>query len=64
MIDALKNLENEASQELSALSDIKTLQDLKIKYLGRKGLFAAIFFAGRDGFSCRINAGAQPGAAG
>jgi phenylalanyl-tRNA synthetase alpha chain len=42
MIDALRNLEAEAQKELSAPTDPKTLEQLKVKYLGRKGLFAAV----------------------
>lgn len=42
MIEALKELETGANQELSAISDLKLLEELKSKYLGRKGLFASI----------------------
>jgi phenylalanyl-tRNA synthetase alpha chain len=42
VIDALRNLEAEAQKELSAPTDPKTLEQLKVKYLGRKGLFAAV----------------------
>ncbi len=42
MIEALRQLEAEAKQELSALTDSQVLADLKIKYLGRKGLFASV----------------------
>ncbi|MGH7198422.1 MAG: phenylalanine--tRNA ligase subunit alpha [Candidatus Omnitrophota bacterium] len=42
MIEALKELEKEAQGEVSPLSDPDLLQELKTKYLGRKGLFAAV----------------------
>ena len=42
MIEALKNLESEAQKELSEAADPKHLEALKIKYLGRKGLFASL----------------------
>ena len=42
MIEALKQLESEAKQELSDLTDAQKLADLKVKYLGRKGLFASV----------------------
>ncbi len=42
MIEALKKIEQDAQSELGLLSDPKALQDLKVKYLGRKGLFAAV----------------------
>ena len=42
MIESLKNLETQAQTELGSLSDPKLLQDLKNKYLGRKGLFASL----------------------
>lgn len=42
MIEALKQLETEAQQELSGLTDSQKLADLKVKYLGRKGLFASV----------------------
>ena len=42
MIDALKHLESEAQKELLDLADPKLLEPLKIKYLGRKGLFASL----------------------
>ncbi len=42
MIDELKTLESSARSEISLSSDPKVLQDLKVKYLGRKGLFAAV----------------------
>jgi phenylalanyl-tRNA synthetase alpha chain len=47
MIEALKNLESEAAKELSESTDPKLLEALKIKYLGRKGLFASL--SGRIG---------------
>ena len=42
MIEALKNLESEAQKELSESTDPKHLEVLKVKYLGRKGLFASL----------------------
>ena len=42
MIEALKKIESEAQQELSEAADPKLLEALKIKYLGRKGLFASL----------------------
>ncbi len=42
MIDDLKSLETSARSEISLSSDPQILQDLKVKYLGRKGLFAAV----------------------
>src|SRR5688572_3910102 len=42
MIEALKQLGSEARQELSELTDPQKLGDLKVKYLGRKGLFASV----------------------
>lgn len=42
MIEALRQLETEAKQELSANVDADALEGLKVKYLGRKGLFAAV----------------------
>ncbi len=42
MIEALKQLEVEAKEELSALTDPQKLADLKVKYLGRKGLFVSV----------------------
>ncbi len=42
MIDALKNLESEAQKELSESTDSNHLEALKIKYLGRKGLFTVL----------------------
>ena len=47
MIEALKNLESDAQKELSDLTDPKQLEALKVKYLGRKGLFASL--SGRIG---------------
>jgi phenylalanyl-tRNA synthetase alpha chain len=47
MIEALKQLEADARLETAALPDRKALEDLKIKYLGRKGLFASV--SGRIG---------------
>lgn len=42
MIKELKSLEESAKTELASLSDPKTIQELKIKYLSRKGLFASL----------------------
>ncbi|MBI3315874.1 MAG: phenylalanine--tRNA ligase subunit alpha [Candidatus Omnitrophica bacterium] len=42
MIEALKNLESEASREAGGAVDSKVLQEIKVKYLGRKGLFASV----------------------
>ena len=42
MIDALRNLETDAQKELSGPTDPKQLEQLKVKYLGRKGLFASL----------------------
>ncbi|MCG3177310.1 MAG: Phenylalanine--tRNA ligase alpha subunit [Candidatus Omnitrophica bacterium] len=42
MIEALKQLEQQAQQEASTLSDPGRLQETKLKYLGRKGLFASV----------------------
>ena len=42
MIEALKNLETDAQKELSGRTDPDLLEQLKIKYLGRKGLFASL----------------------
>lgn len=41
MIDRLKQLESAAKEDLAGLSDPKLLSDLKVKYLGRKGLLAS-----------------------
>ncbi len=40
--ESLRQLEEQAREELAALSDSKLIQDLKTKYLGRKGLFAGL----------------------
>lgn len=42
MIEALKQLEQEAQAEVSLLTEAKLFEDLKIKYLGRKGLLASV----------------------
>jgi len=42
MIEALRNLEKEARDEVTLATDAKVLQDLKVKYLGRKGLFSSL----------------------
>lgn len=42
MIEELKNLESQAQAELSQVSDSKLLEAAKIKFLGRKGLFASL----------------------
>jgi phenylalanyl-tRNA synthetase alpha chain len=41
MIEALKKLEEDAKAELDLLTDRGPFEELKIKYLGRKGLFAS-----------------------
>jgi len=41
MIEALKKLESDAQGEATLVSDPKLLEELKVKYLGRKGLFAS-----------------------
>ncbi|MBI4432874.1 MAG: phenylalanine--tRNA ligase subunit alpha [Candidatus Omnitrophica bacterium] len=47
MIEDLKKLEVETQNDLESVTDKKTLEALKIKILGRKGLFASL--AGRMG---------------
>src|SRR3989338_7369141 len=42
MIEALKQIETQAKEEASVVRDAKALEALKNKYLGRKGLFAAL----------------------
>ena len=42
MIDQLKKLEEDAKTEINLLSDPKILEEIKIKYLGRKGFFTSI----------------------
>ncbi len=42
MIDALRQLEQDAARELTQLSDSKLFEELRNKYLGRKGLFASV----------------------
>ena len=42
MIDALKKLEAEVRNEVPLVLDLEQLEGLKIKYLGRKGLFASV----------------------
>jgi phenylalanyl-tRNA synthetase alpha chain len=42
MIETLKKLEQDAQEELRALSESARLQDVRVKYLGRKGLFASV----------------------
>ncbi len=42
MIEDLKKLETDAQAEVSVVSDRKFLEELKVKYLGRKGLFASV----------------------
>lgn len=42
MIEALKQLEHDAKNEIAGLSDPSHLENLKNKYLGRKGLFASL----------------------
>ncbi len=47
MIEALKQLEVEARNEIALISDFQQIEALKVKYLGRKGLFASV--SGRIG---------------
>ena len=42
MIEDLKKLETDAQAELSVLTDKQFFEETKVKYLGRKGLFAAV----------------------
>ena len=42
MIEALKQLEAEAQNEIGLVSDLEKLETLKVKYLGRKGLFVSV----------------------
>ena len=42
MIEALKKLESQAKEELLAVSDNGVFQEIKMRYLGRKGLFASV----------------------
>ena len=42
MLEALKQLESEAKREVDLVSDLQQIEVLKIKYLGRKGLFASV----------------------
>ncbi len=42
MIEALKKLEEDLKTEIRAVPDAKQVADLKVKYLGRKGSFAAL----------------------
>ena len=42
MIEALKNLERDAQNEIAQAADPKLLQEAKVKYLGRKGLFTSV----------------------
>ena len=42
MIEALKQLEEDAGREIQGLEDPSQLENVKIKYLGRKGLFASV----------------------
>jgi phenylalanyl-tRNA synthetase alpha chain len=43
MLDKIKAVEAEAKSEISAAGDPKALDDLRVKYLGRKGLVAELF---------------------
>ena len=43
MLDKIKAVEAEAGSEISAATDPKTLDDLRVKYLGRKGRVAELF---------------------
>ncbi|MEI8345445.1 MAG: phenylalanine--tRNA ligase subunit alpha, partial [Candidatus Omnitrophota bacterium] len=42
MIEALKKLEDELKVELEAVADATALEAVRVKYLGRKGLFAGL----------------------
>ncbi|MBI3252421.1 MAG: phenylalanine--tRNA ligase subunit alpha [Candidatus Omnitrophica bacterium] len=42
MVEDLRKLETDAKAELSQAADAGILQELRIKYLGRKGLFASL----------------------
>ncbi len=42
MEQELKNIETEARESLKAITDNTSLEEFRIKYLGRKGLFSAI----------------------
>ena len=42
MIEALRQLEESVKTDLGPVQDPKLLEELKVKYLGRKGLFASI----------------------
>lgn len=42
MIDALKKMEVDFRSELPLVSDLEQLEALKVKYLGRKGLFTSV----------------------
>jgi phenylalanyl-tRNA synthetase alpha chain len=43
MLDNIKAVESEAGSEIAAAGDTKSLDDLKVKYLGRKGRVAGLF---------------------
>jgi phenylalanyl-tRNA synthetase alpha chain len=42
MIQALKELETQAQNELLSVSDAASFEALKLRFLGRKGLFASV----------------------
>ncbi len=42
MLEKIKALEDQAKNEIAAAGDLKALDDLRIKYLGRKGLVAEL----------------------
>lgn len=42
-IDEYQDVKNNASQEIKNCPDIKTLHELKVKYLGRNGIITALF---------------------
>src|SRR3989338_5828309 len=42
MIEELKNLETQAREQLLSVTDAAVLQELRFKFLGRKGFFASI----------------------
>ncbi|KPK38403.1 MAG: hypothetical protein AMJ78_10100 [Omnitrophica WOR_2 bacterium SM23_29] len=43
MLDRIKSVEAEAQNEISKASDLRALDNLRIRYLGRRGLIAELF---------------------
>lgn len=43
MEEKLQTLKNTAVDELSRVSDMETLHELRVKYLGKKGSLTAVF---------------------